>query len=181
MLTQKEALELLEYRDGNIFWKKGRGGRSKNDPIGSFHNGYKRFETRHHKKRKNYLVHRVIYVMHHGFVPEFIDHIDGDRANNKIENLRQATKSQNAYNKKLRSDSVSGYKGVHFDKIKKIWYAKLFKDGKSVFFSINDDAIKSAIAYDWAARHYFGEFALTNFNLDGTRNELFSKRAKNPS
>ena len=75
----------------------------------------------HHKKsgywyvtvdQTKYKLHRVIYAMHHGYLPDMVDHIDNDSLNNRIENLRPATKQSNAWNSKLRSDNKTGVKGV---------------------------------------------------------------------
>ena len=61
------------------------------------------------------LVHRVVWEMFNGSIPDgmFIDHLDGDKTNNSIRNLRVATRKQNAQNSKLREDSISGYLGVN--------------------------------------------------------------------
>ena len=62
---------------------------------------------------KRYLVHHIVYAMHHGEWPsEQIDHIDGNRINNKIENLRIAPQSINAKNQKLRENNKTGCMGV---------------------------------------------------------------------
>ena len=59
------------------------------------------------------LAHRVIFAMHHGYWPRQVDHIDGDRTNNRIENLRSATAKINAQNRTLRKDNTSGCTGVY--------------------------------------------------------------------
>ncbi len=64
-------------------------------------------------KDKPYPVHRIIFFMHHGHCPPVVDHIDNNPLNNKIENLREATCQQNAFNKKKDSTSKSPYKGVY--------------------------------------------------------------------
>jgi hypothetical protein len=62
--------------------------------------------------RKKILFHRAIFLWHCGFLPEEIDHIDRDKENNRIENLRAATKSQNRGNIPAYKNNSSGKKGV---------------------------------------------------------------------
>jgi hypothetical protein len=68
------------------------------------------------KERKLQLVHRVIWEMHYGLIEQgkFIDHIDGDRTNNKLDNLRLVSRSGNARNCKPRHDNTSGTVGVYY-------------------------------------------------------------------
>jgi hypothetical protein len=56
--------------------------------------------------------HRLIFLMCHGFLPEMLDHIDGNKLNNKIENLRSCTKNQNQQNSKCRVTNTTQFKGV---------------------------------------------------------------------
>ena len=145
-LTQAEAHRLFEYRDGDLYWKprimsRGRPsvleGRKVGCPNGS---GY---ITVVYNKRKYYL-HQLIFLMHHGYIPSNIDHIDGIGSNNRIENLREASVSQNMYNTKLRTDNTSGAKGVHFNKQHKKWQAKLYLSKKQVsrFFDTKENAVE---------------------------------------
>lgn len=117
-VTQEDALEFFNYEDGKLSWKKRLARRTVVGKQISFveNTGYIRVRF----KGKLYSVHQLIFLMHHGYIPEYIDHIDGDKLNNRIENLRSATKSENALNKKVRVDSFSGIKNVH-------WYAPLNK------------------------------------------------------
>jgi len=63
-----------------------------------------------------YMSHRVIYELHFGPMPEGyqIDHVDGNKSNNNLENLRLANRTQNSYNRGKNKNNSSGYKGVHF-------------------------------------------------------------------
>ena len=74
--------------------------------------GYKRVKV----DRKSYLVHRLIYLMTYGELPELVDHIDGDTTNNNPDNLREATKANNRWNCNPNKDTVSGVKGVYNDR-----------------------------------------------------------------
>lgn len=88
--------EIFEYQDGDLIWKINSGvNKVKGKKAGALSNGYLRFKY----NGKKYLNHRVIFEMHHGYCPEFIDHINRNRSDNKINNLRQATHSINAFNR----------------------------------------------------------------------------------
>lgn len=68
-------------------------------------------------KNKSCLAHRAAWAIVHGKWPKGdIDHIDGDKSNNKISNLREASRSQNLVSKPVQTRSASGKKGVYFDK-----------------------------------------------------------------
>jgi HNH endonuclease len=96
-----------------------------------------------------------------------VDHINGDPLDNRRCNLRVCTRHQNAMNQKKRKTQV-GFKGVRkrvYGKLKNkiTWEARIKVDYKEIcigYFKIAEDAAK---AYDIAARHYFGEYANTNF------------------
>lgn len=66
--------------------------------------------------RKKYPVHKLVYLYLKGYEPPYVDHIDGDRTNNKLSNLRECTQSQNRFNSKRMSNNTSGVKGVSYSK-----------------------------------------------------------------
>lgn len=80
-----------------------------------------------------YVAHRLAWLYVHGELPpEDVDHIDANRTNNKLSNLRLATRSQNMQNqRKPRKDNTSGFLGVTFDSKNKRWRAQLQIDGKN--------------------------------------------------
>src|SRR5215469_1292035 len=79
-------------------------------PAGKAHcRGYLRITLDY----KDYLLHRLAWLLGHGEpVPGMLDHIDGDRRNNRIANLRAATQSENNWNSRLRKNNLVGVKGV---------------------------------------------------------------------
>lgn len=107
---------------------------------------------------RNVMAHRVAWAMHYGEWPAaFVDHIDGNKTDNRITNLRLATHAQNTRNSVLRKDSTSGHKGVAFRKLR--WCARIRIDGKMRHvgsFLTRDEAIA---AYRTAVMFVHGDFA----------------------
>lgn len=102
-------------------------------------------------EKNNFLAHRIIWAIYHGYEPKLeIDHINGNRSDNRIANLRQVTKAENAQNRKTRRTSKSGIDGVYWvQKIQK-WRAVKYENKKArslgVFENLND-AIQCRINY----------------------------------
>ena len=91
-----------------------------------------------------------------------VDHINGDRLDNRRSNLRVCTRAENQANRKAQAGS-SRYKGVSLWKRHKRYAAGLSVDGKWQHLGWFDDEVAAARAYDEAAVRYRGEFARTNF------------------
>ena len=112
-------------------------------------------------KNRVYYAHRLGYYMFHGIDPleKLVDHIDGDKSNNKINNLRLASKSENGRNRvNLSSNNTSGVIGVCWDKKAKKWKAYIMINGKTKhlgYFINKEDAIK---ARKEGEIKYFGDF-----------------------
>lgn len=110
--------------------------------------------------KTNYLAHRVIWALHYGEWPsKGIDHKNGNTADNRIENLRLASQSENNMNAKRRSDNKSGIKGVFWSERSKKWCAQIAIKGKSMHLGYYDDISHAGAAYERAAEEAFGEFA----------------------
>lgn len=112
-----------------------------------------------------YRCHRIIWEMFHGPIPEGsqIDHRDTNRANNKIDNLRLATNSQNCANRgPNKRKETSGFKGVSWRPDRKKWRAYIVKQQKQVALGNFDSELEAAKAYNQAAIVLFGEFAKLN-------------------
>ena len=155
---------------GNLWWvKKGGPNRSFDKPAGSFIKaGYRRVQVSLSGKRQEFYCHRVAWFLTYGVWPKhMLDHINGDKKDNRIVNLREATDKQNLANRKKALDrsgkpTSSCYKGVVWQRGRKIWLAQIYIDGKRKHlghFKNEEDAAK---AYNKAAQTYFGEYASLN-------------------
>ena len=89
----------------------------------------------------------------------FIDHRNGDGLDNRRENLRPATHSQNQANRRRLPTNTSGYKGVTWNKKSAKWQAGIKVDGRSFHLGLHDTAQAAGDAYAAAAVRHFGEFA----------------------
>lgn len=115
---------------------------------------------------KSYLVlmHRAILNSPKGFD---IDHINGNKLDNRKSNLRVCSHSQNQWNRSKQKNNTSGYKGVYLDRRDGAWYSQVLsrqKDKRIVFSSKRyKTPIEAARAYDRMALEHHGEFANLNF------------------
>ena len=107
-----------------------------------------------------YMMHRIIYEMHYGEIPIGlqIDHFDRNPLNNKIENLRLATQSQNRTNSGAPSNSSTGIKGVHKTPSGK-YQARLGIDGIKLYIGLFDNKEEADEAVTFVRRKLHGEFA----------------------
>lgn len=110
-----------------------------------------------------YKAHLLAWLYTYGVWPsKFLDHRDTVKSNNRISNLREATKSQNNVNKGLMSNNTSGYKGITFDKYTNRWKCRLSFNGKTYDLGRYDSPKEAAKAYDKASLKYHDEFSLNN-------------------
>jgi hypothetical protein len=156
-LTLELINELFYYFDGNLYRKKTT---QKNVQI--------------HKKvgtinvagyvvvniyNKVYLVHRLIFWMQHKYLPKYIDHIDGNRSNNQLHNLRAATNQQNVCNAKLRKNSISGIKNVRWDERLKKWSVRFTVNYKPKHIGVYSELGDAIQAANKARQELHGQFA----------------------
>ena len=168
-LTQEQALALFEYRNGELYWKNcvlsnsdkltaadkrhfRYAGRKAGTGNG---NGY--LTTSYRKKR--YYIHHLVFLMFHGYRPKLLDHINGVRDDNRIENLREVTSSQNSMNTSLRSDNVSGTRGVSWHKGAKKWMVSIQSGKAPKYMGLYEDYELACLMASEARDAYHGEFA----------------------
>ena len=157
-LTQDLLHELFEYRDGVLYWKVAKSRRVKvGDVAGCLNDTVGYFYIQINKKR--YLNHRIIFLMHHGYLPQCLDHIDGNAVNNRIENLRPATISENNRNSRIRKNNNSGVKGVSWDSKHKKWRVQVANKGRSKHIGYFNTIEKAAEVVKKAREELHGEFA----------------------
>ena len=99
--SDDELKRLFVYKDGCVYYKVDHGKKKAGDRAGSKVNGFPYRRLVVHGKKM--LEHRVIYFLCHGHWPKIVDHINRDKLDNRIENLRASTVSQNAFNKVIKS------------------------------------------------------------------------------
>jgi len=160
MITKARLKELLSYdpETGVFTWIAHRKNALGIGAIaGSLHKtGYRQIKIDYvlHK------AHRLAWLYMYGEMPTLsLDHIDCDKANNRISNLREATKNQNGYNQPAQRSNTTGYKGVTKVKGSDRWVAQIRDNGKPVklgWFKSPEDAYE---AYKIAAVKFHGEFA----------------------
>jgi hypothetical protein len=120
------------------------------------HNGYVRIRI----LGRQFRAHHLAWLVHYGEEPgTFIDHKNRLRADNRIENLRPATLSQNGANSGLSPRNTSGVKGVSWNKAAQVWTASIVIDGKKKHLGSFLSRERAADAYRLAALRAFGEFA----------------------
>ena len=155
-LTQELVCDLFEYRDGELFYKKSRGHIKHGSMAGTI-----RKDARKHTiiNGKHYMNHRIIFLMFNGYIPEFVDHIDNDPTNNRVENLRECTRTENSWNKRLQHNSTTKIKGVSWHKQSRKWGARITVNGKRMELGRFKDIELAELVAMEARRKYHKEFA----------------------
>ena len=149
----------LDYKDGALYWKEDRYSQKCKGKMSGTQdsNGYLRVRVR--ELGNAILVHRIVFAMHHGYFPEFVDHIDGNKSNNRIENLREATKAENCRNAKTPVHNTSGVKNVSWYRRNKKWGVCLSINNRKRFFGLYDDLELADLVAHEARSKFYGAFA----------------------
>ncbi len=165
-LTQDLVQSFFNYKDGFLYWKKLHPYSHSvkiGDKAGGVHtkqNGQQRCEIT--LNRISYQASRLIFLYHKGYLPKIVDHKDRDTLNDRIENIRAASKSENNRNRTAAKNKTSNYLGVSFYKKYQKWHAQIKINGivKHICYSVDEK--DAAMAYNLKAKQHHGEFANLN-------------------
>lgn len=164
MMTQQRLKELLEYDPETGMWRWNNPQARNKKPISeqagtiSVH-GYRIITYCGVKYRAS----RLAWLYMTGEWPSHeIDHKDRDKANDKWENLRDLTRSDNACNRGLQSNNASGARGVHWDNTRSKWFVQVKSEGGNIFVGRFDDFDEAVTARDRVAAQYQGPLVELN-------------------
>jgi len=157
-MLAKRFNEAFEYRNGELYWKimtntskKLIGKKAGCKSSGAY--GVVNLDGR------AYSIHKVIFCMHHGFMPPIVDHINGDKSDHKIENLRAATHQSNNWNRVTQSNNKLGKKNISWHPQNKKYWVQLAKNGKKIVSVFVEDLELAELIAIEARNKYHGEFA----------------------
>lgn len=148
-----------DHDNGNFFWKVNRYGRggSRAGMVAGFinENGYRCFRI----KGKKFYAHRLAWLFIHKQWPHgIIDHINGNRSDNRICNLREVTTSQNIANTNATC-AKSSLRGAHWSSEKGKWFSRIMFNGKTKYLGYFNSKEEAHNAYIIARRNLHGEFS----------------------
>lgn len=167
LLAAEKLNDLFSYKDGELYyrhrpnaakeWNTRRAGKR----AGALSGNGRLFISVPRVGRVN--AHRVIWAMFNGYTADEIDHIDNNPMNNRIENLRPASRSENQAN--VPGWCESGLKGAYFDKRRRTWYSRIAPQGRNINLGTFPTPEMAHAAYVIAASQHFGEYARTNHKV----------------
>ena len=146
-MNYQKAHEVFRYEDGKLYWRISPTSNVKvGDRAGTVTlDGYRQVGI----GGQVYREHRVIFLMHHGYMPEYdCDHINRDRADNRIENLREVSRQCNLRNK--RPTSKGRMTGISWDNTNKKWVATITVSQSQKWLGRFED-FEEAVAHRLAA------------------------------
>jgi hypothetical protein len=122
--------------------------------------GYYSINLYNKKKRFSFRIHRLVAL---AFIENprnknCVDHCDGNKLNNQVNNLRFATKQENNRNRKLTDKNTSGVKGVHFEKDRNKWCARYSLNDKTIFIGRYKTLEEAKIARQSTVNLLFGDY-----------------------
>jgi hypothetical protein len=155
-MTKEELEDTFYYKDGILYFKKDVYTRKKDSVAGKLGGSHGYLSTS--IGTRYYLIHRVVFMLHHGYLPKYIDHIDGDKLNNRIENLREATHSENMRNRSSFSKGVTKARNVYLQRNGK-YVVSIGINNKNVRFGTYEDLELAELVAEEARDKYYGKFA----------------------
>ena len=126
--------------------------------------GYQRWgvSIAYNGKQFRLICSRIIFLLHHGYLTKgkCIDHEDNNALNNKIENLRESTHSQNSRNSKLKKNNTSGIKGLSWKKKIQRWVAEVHANSKKIYIGcfLESEKENAKKAIEEARKKLHGDF-----------------------
>lgn len=156
--TKAYLQSLFTYVNGNLFWRARKGRRVAGTLAGTLSHHYHQICIDY----KVYRTHRLIWAYHNGPTQLSIDHINGNAFDNRIENLRECTSSENQHNSKKPVSNTSGVKGVAWCNQKKKWRARICADGKEFHIGFFNTVEKAEKALAKKRKCLHGVFARVN-------------------
>lgn len=159
-VTAERLRELLSYDEetGEFVWRVRRGGRAYAGTVAGtvMKIGYRHIRI----GGKFHYAHRLAWFYVHGRWPTHqIDHVDRDRQNNRISNLREATNAENGRNSIAAPRNTSGFKGVSWHRNCEKWKAQIKYNGRQMHIGLFDSAEAAHDAYAIKAKKLHGKFA----------------------
>ena len=132
--------------------------------AGEMKSGYRNVVLCRDGHTHTHFIHRIVAgeFIDNPFSKQCVDHIDHDKANNCVPNLRWATQRENHMNMTKRAQASSLYKGVYWSKQKQKWHAMIKTNGKSKHLGFYEMEKDAAEAYNASAVELFGEYANPN-------------------
>lgn len=163
-LTQEYLRFVLDYspETGIFTWRKREGNKRWNTKYAGKRAGnYNRtlgYKTIRLNNSTNY-EHRLVWVYVSGKYPKMkLDHINGDKTDNRIQNLREVNDIQNSINRKTHSNNTSGHKGIKYDKRRNHWVANIGMCGKMRYLGSFPSKEQAVSAYICAAENIHGDY-----------------------
>jgi|SRR5215472_13126201 len=157
-LVWEALVSILSYDPGTgeFRWRSSRHNRVKIGQVaGTVHGGYRRIEI---LKRSFYASRLAWFYMTKKWPSSLIDHKDGDSTNDRWDNLREATRTQNGRNRKISKNNTSGVIGVYWHKQLGKWAARATIDGRRQHIGFFDTLEEATAVRQRAEREHFGDF-----------------------
>jgi len=112
--------------------------------------------------KKKFPTHKLVYLYHHGYVPDVIDHINGNYLDNRIENLQELNLQLNTAKATMFSHNTSGYRGVRYRERDSKWIVNIKVDGKGYYVGQYENLEYAAEVYNYVSSKIFGEYVFIN-------------------
>jgi hypothetical protein len=158
-IRQSDLHQLFEYLPDGTLRRKTANKRSRRGAIvGEKNDGTDYLQTTVNGLRCQ--VHLAVWLMHYGKMPTgFVDHRNGNKRDNRIENLRDSSRQQNNQNRSVGTNNKVGVKGVHWDKTLCKWRSVIYLNGRKEFSAYFETLLDAVAAIFSARSQLHGEFA----------------------